>query len=121
MMTNEDRVDDIGPSVEDFALRMGLSIEVEPGDVAGDLIAAVLHWLQANTDCEEHPDPRLAALDAARRGIGHYITETNIDYSAEEVDELGPDSFVAIDANCNGQRWLVTPHIKPDISGEPYA
>lgn len=101
-MTNEERVESVDALVIHFANAMGIQNE-GPTTMAGDLICNVLHWVQART--EDNDESRQSALDAARSGIGHYVTETNIDYDADVVDELGPDAFVEITVDCNGANW----------------
>lgn len=103
MQTNEDRAEQVAGALGAFAAESGLGIGLDsdgPITVAGDMIASILHWVES-----QHPDGRKAALDAVKSGIGHYVSESNIDYGAQEVDELGPDAWVTIDVQCNGQTW----------------
>ncbi|MBO6755724.1 MAG: hypothetical protein JJ902_05325 [Roseibium sp.] len=102
MMTNVERAEDIGPSVTAFAERMGLDGE-DPEAVAADMICNILHWAMRST--RSGADPRAIAIDAARCGIAHFITETNIDYSEFFVDEVGPECLTAVEARCNGETW----------------
>lgn len=116
MMTNEDRVEDITSSVMAFAARMGLAPELDadgPVTVAGDMIASILHWVQQETGKRED------ALDAVRSAVGHYATESYIDYSAVPVDELGPHSYVSITVECNGDTWHTQTAVPAWIEGEP--
>jgi hypothetical protein len=103
-MTNEERAAQVEGALEAFAQATGLEIEADgPETVAGDMIAGILHWVQSISGGE-----RNCALNAARSGIGHYVTESNIDYAAKEVDELGPDAFVTIYVACDGENWWST-------------
>lgn len=102
MFTNEDRVHDIDADVKGFARRMGLHPEIDadgPVCVAGDMICNILHWVERRAGSRE------AALEAMRSGLGHYVTESSIDYSQSEVDELGPESRVEITIDCDGATW----------------
>jgi len=100
-MTNEERATQVEGALEAFAQATGLVTDADgPETVAGDMIAGILHWVQSISGGE-----RECALNAARQGIAHYVTETNIDYSAEDVDEVGPDAFVTINVSCDGEDW----------------
>lgn len=101
-MTNEERAQSVELLATRFAKAMGIENE-DAVTIAGDLICNLLHWVQAQ--CDDTDESRQFALDAARSGIGHYVTETNIDYDADVVDELGPDAFVEITVDCNGANW----------------
>lgn len=115
IVTNTDRADGVDAFLREFADRMGLSLAPEPdGDgaatVAGDLICNILHWVEKNDS-----NGRLAALQAMRSGIGHYVSESGIDYGAEFVDELGPDAYVSIEVTCNGETWTSETGQSPEI------
>lgn len=110
MYTNEDRVASIDGLVSKFCEHLGPGMHNEdPYTQAGDMIGNLLHWVQAQTGSREE------ALRAVRSGLGHYVTETYIDYSAEEVDELGPDAFITLEVNCNGQTWNASTGVEPFI------
>jgi len=99
--TNKDRVQAVEQAILSFAEEMGLDPDMDadgPVTVAGDMIANILHWVQQQ-------DSRISALKAAKSGIGNYVTEQYIDYNADEVDELGPQSSVCITVLCNDQVW----------------
>lgn len=108
MMTNDDRVEDITPAIRDFAQRMGLTMDDGPATIAGDMIASILHWAQTTGEVLTAKDGRLTALEAARCGIAHYVTESYIDYDAEPVDELGPESDVTVLITCLNETWLTS-------------
>ena len=104
MMTNDKRADEVEAALLVFAERTGLDPDPVEGDgpvtVAGDMIASILHWVSGKLGRE-------AALDAVRSGIGHFVSESNIDYSQpeDEVDQLGPDAWVTIKVSCNDEVW----------------
>lgn len=101
IFTNFDWVDSVDDLVMTFNKRQGLNGE-DTATLISDLICNLLHWARHHG---EDSDPRLVALDAMRRGISSYVTESYIDYDAEEVDELGPEAFVEISVSCNGESW----------------
>ena len=112
--TNEERVVGVQPILVAFARKTGLDPRPKrdgPVTVAGDMIAHILHWVEANAGRE-------AALDAVKAGLSHYVTESNIDYSREVVDELGPDASVEIAVNCNGETWSAWTATPSTITGE---
>lgn len=95
-------------SVDAFALKFASDMGLEPHPdfdgpetVVGDFISNLLHWAMYNGLSKEE------ALKAAKSGIGNFITETHIDYGANEVDELGPDTFVSIVTECMGERITI--------------
>lgn len=101
-LDNKERAKGVDNYIREFATATGLDISPEgdgPVTVVGDLICNLLHWVAIRTDATE-------ALKAAQQGIGHFLTENAIDYDAEEVDELGPDSHVRIEATCAGTRYV---------------
>ncbi|WP_338811258.1 hypothetical protein V2V90_23365 (plasmid) [Agrobacterium leguminum] len=103
MFTNEDRISSVAPAINAFAAAMGLDDSLDadgPESVAGDMICNILHWV-----ARKHPDGRAAALVALRYGAAHYTSESYIDYTADWVDELGPEAFIEIHASCNGEVW----------------
>src|SRR5690606_4898660 len=115
IVTNADRARDIEPPLREFAARTGLDIAPEPdGDgpatVAGDMICNILHWVAINS---EHG--QLDALRAIRSGIGHFASESAIDYGADIVDELGPDAHVSIEVLCDGEIWTSETGSDPEI------
>jgi hypothetical protein len=103
-MSNEKRADEVDPALLVFAEKMGLDPDPLEGDgpvtVAGDMIAGILHWVSGKLG-------RQAALNAVRSGIGHFVTESNIDYSLpeDEVDQLGPEAWVCLKVECNDEVW----------------
>lgn len=114
--SNEDRAGDVDLCLREFAKNMGLDPDPEadgPQTVAGDMIASILHWVTAND-----PEGRLAAVTAAKNGIGHYVSESYIDDDADEVDELGPESDVMVQVTCNDQVWSVGTAIPATIGPE---
>ena len=114
--SNEDRAADVDLCLGVFAKKMGLdpySNADGPITVAGDMIASILHWVQSND-----PDGKKAAITAAKNGIGHYVTESYIDYATDEVCELGPDASVEIKVHCNDEVWLVESGIDAEIGPE---
>lgn len=84
-----------------------------PQTVCGDLVADILHWVERND-----PGGRLAALETARRALGHYASESSIDRSAAEVDELGPEAEVTVEIRCDGKLWRSATRETPEIEDE---
>lgn len=109
IVTNADRARDIEPALRAFAKRMGME-EEDAATVAGDMICNILHWVALGS---EHG--RLDALRAMRSGIGHFASESAIDYDAEEVDDLGPDAHVSIEVLCDGEIWTSETGCDPEI------
>lgn len=101
MMTNIERARSVDKAIRQFAIDMGLDLPDEgPSVTAGDMICNILHWVQERTQ-----DDQEAVLQVARSGIGHYITESLIDYTQDNVDEVGPESTIDIIAYCDGQNF----------------
>lgn len=100
-MDNKQRARQVNDALLAFARETGLDPSHDgdgPQTVAGDFICGVLHWVEQNLE-----GGRKAALVAARHGIGHYLSESHIDYGSPDHDELGPEAHVAIEASCNGE------------------
>lgn len=100
-MNNIDRIETVAPAIAAFAERMGLTHE-DPETIVGDMLCNLLHWVQHKTG------DRKDGLRAARFGIAHFITESGIDYADPEADEVGPESYVAITVECDGEQWHST-------------
>lgn len=103
MFTNDDRRATVDKAITEFATDMGLDPAIDadgPIIVAGDMICNILHWVQQQTDGDQND-----GLQAARSGLSHYVTESLIDYSEDNVDEVGPQSFVKITADCDGKEF----------------
>jgi hypothetical protein len=104
-MTNEERAASVSEALHNFADAMGMGISLDsdgPVTVAGDMICSILHWVQ-----EQAPDGKFAALQAARSGLGHYVTEASNQNPDE--DPVGPDAFVMIRVDCDGLSWEAEP------------
>jgi hypothetical protein len=77
-MTNEERGDAVKPHVEAFATDMGLQHD-EPQTIAGDMIAAILHWAASEGGLE-------AAIQGMRGGISHFTIEHAAGPASEDTD-----------------------------------
>lgn len=110
-MDNTDRAAAVAESIANFAAEMGLRGE-DPETIAGDMISNILHWVAIKADNRE------TGLIAARYGIAHYVTESGIDYTDPEADEVGPEAYVSISVACDGETWTSGTAAETAIEGK---
>lgn len=101
MMNNSDRIASVSDLIETFAARMGVGMRNEDArTIAGDMICNIMHWAMNQKD-------KVEAFSAWKSGACHFLMETMIDYDAEEVDELGPDTSINANLECGKEEWFI--------------
>lgn len=95
-MNNQQRADSTAKSIVAYAAEKGLQNEDIKTQV-GDLICDLLHKI-----AQAHEGDIQTAMSVLRNGLGHFLSEMH----ASGEDDLGPEAFVAIQANCAGNSWV---------------
>jgi hypothetical protein len=99
MSHHQYRADQIRDLVNAYAQRTGLSGETTETKVS-DMIADLLHFAAAERPREPH-----IALDAARKGIMHFVSNHNVSLENHLQGDIGPEALVSIKVSCETDIW----------------